>query len=153
AVRGYVYDADVALGTELNTGTRGKVFTVAGTAVAGVVSGTDKIGVEIWTRGTQAAAAAYQVRFRYNGNVAPVDDVVELQPASYIETPQALFPVGGAHGTATAPAGWTEVDRATATDSNGDMQGAVWYRVASNASGEPASYSFGMPRVGGGVGA
>jgi hypothetical protein len=33
------------------------------------------------------------------------------------------------------------------------MQGVVWYRVASNASGEPASYNFGLPRAGGAIGA
>jgi hypothetical protein len=91
-VRGFIYDSHTALGTEFGAGGTvttedGIVVTVAGAAVAGVVS-TDVIAFEAWTHAVQGMATSYNQILYYDG-ATDVTDTTTTDAASYIETPQS----------------------------------------------------------------
>lgn len=89
-VRGFIYDATTQLGTEWGTTEAGRVVTVSGAAVTGVVS-TDRICVEIWAVGAQSMATSYNRTFMYNGATEILDLTTTTDAASYADTPQDLF--------------------------------------------------------------
>lgn len=98
-VRGYIYDSATALGaTEWPVVEAGKVYTVSGAAVAGVVS-TDRLVIEIWRVGTQSMATAYNQQIFYDGATEPTNDVATTDAAGYIDTPQDIFASPGATAT------------------------------------------------------
>jgi hypothetical protein len=94
AVRGFIYDATADLGIEFDGGTIGvgQVVTFSGSSVAGVVS-TDCLAMEAWVVATPSMAGGPNTYIRWDGTVDPIDTVVEVDCASYISTPQDLFPV------------------------------------------------------------
>src|SRR6476620_57902 len=87
-IRGFAFDSDVEHGTEIPTAAAGRSFTIAGSAVSGIVA-TDKLVVEVWCQGAPTAATACNMRFRYDGNTIPVDGVANSNAASYVEFGQS----------------------------------------------------------------
>lgn len=87
-VRGYVYDTDSALGTEVAN--LGQVVTFSGAAV-GSVAANDLLVLEAWTDQAQSMTGPYQASMNYNG----INEVTAggNTTGSYIETPQALVAV------------------------------------------------------------
>lgn len=89
-VRGFIYDSHTLLGSSWPSGDgfqpTGRVFTFAGSAVAGVLA-TDKLVVEVWAHATQTVATGDYYRFEYDGNVIPTDGGLDTgnDAASYVE--------------------------------------------------------------------
>ena len=96
-IRGFAFDSDLEHGTEIPTVAGGRGFTIAGSAVAGVVA-TDRLVVEVWSQGAPSSAVACNMRFRYDGNTIPTDLVANSNAASYVESAQA-----GLFGTPPPP--------------------------------------------------
>jgi hypothetical protein len=95
-VRGFVYDnagngISGTISTELPTAQAGRVATVTGSAVTGVLT-TDRLAVEIWTLGQESTTAgAYTITAAYDGTTDPVDTTASTAAAAYISTPQDIF--------------------------------------------------------------
>lgn len=94
-VRGFVYDSDTALGSVWSTAEQGRVFTVSGSSVAGVIS-TDRLAIEVWYHAVQIMATAYTNTVFYDGTTDPTDTTATSNAASYISTPEDLFAAGAA---------------------------------------------------------
>ena len=92
-VVGYIYDDATPLGVEWSTSEDGQVFTVSGAEVGGVIP-NDYLVCELWYVATQASATAYTLTAWYGG-ATDVTDSTTADAASYIETPQNLFPDPG----------------------------------------------------------
>lgn len=88
AIRGYIYDGTADLGVEAD-GT-GQELTVAGAAVSSIAAG-DRLVCEVWIVATQGMASAYTNDVYYNG-ATDVVDATASDAASYVETPENLFP-------------------------------------------------------------
>lgn len=92
-VRGYIYDSDSPLGAEFATSEDGQVYSLAGSAVASVVS-TDRLVVEVWVHATQSMAQSGTITIFFDGTTDVVDSTT-TDAASYLETPQdGLFSSG-----------------------------------------------------------
>jgi hypothetical protein len=91
-VRGFIYDSHASLGTEPGTSEIGKTGTFAGSAVAGVVA-TDRLCIEVWAHTQKTMSVAYTGTFSYAGGTDPTDGTATSDAASYINTPQELWPV------------------------------------------------------------
>jgi hypothetical protein len=95
-VRGFVYDnggggISGTISTELATAQQGRVATVTGSAVSGVLT-TDTLAVEIWTLGQESTTAgAYTITAAYDGTTDPVNTTASTAAAAYISTPQDIF--------------------------------------------------------------
>jgi hypothetical protein len=86
-VRGYVYDADVAIGNPLPTSAKGREFSFAGAQVTSVQP-ADRLVVELWVKFDQLDDLAHNTRARYDGSTLPVEDVADTDAASWVATPQ-----------------------------------------------------------------
>lgn len=89
-VLGYVYDSATPLGAEWGTTEDGQVVTFSGAEIGGVVP-ADWLVLEIWYVATQATATSYLQSIYYAGT-ADVTGSTTSDAASYLETPQDLFP-------------------------------------------------------------
>ena len=87
-VRGFVYDGAADLGVEADA--TGQELTVSGAAVSGILSG-DRLVCEAWIVAAQAMTGNYTNTVYYDG-ATDVVDATASDAASYIETPENLFP-------------------------------------------------------------
>ena len=92
-VRGYIYDSTTNLGSEWDTTEHGRVSSVSGSSVSGVIS-TDWLVVEVWRMATQGMATAYLQEIFYDGATDPANLIATTDAASYLSTPQDIFAAG-----------------------------------------------------------
>lgn len=83
-VRGFIYDSSTALGAEFPTTSTGRVQTVAGAAVTGVLN-TDQLVVEVWGQGIQTLTTSRTITFKWDGTTDPTDGVTTTDCAAYIQ--------------------------------------------------------------------
>jgi hypothetical protein len=90
---GTIYDAQVQLGTEWNTTTASRLFSVSGSAVNNVQNG-DLLIVEMWQTSTQAMATAYPQTWNYNAQTGNADFSANGQTSlnSWMDAPDTLVP-------------------------------------------------------------
>lgn len=84
-VVGYIYDTDVAVGTEPPTSETGEVNTIVGVGVT--IQEGDVLVLEVWRKQTQSMGTAYTNTIFFDGTTDPVDATGTTDAAAYIEAP------------------------------------------------------------------
>lgn len=85
SVRGFIYDATTAIGTEPGTSEAGEVNNITGSNVT--ASEGDFLVLEVWRTQTQAATMSYTNTIFFDGTTDPTDGGATSDAAAYIQAP------------------------------------------------------------------